>query len=177
MKRVLTFFGTLYDGLLVVLNYFSVVLIFLTAIWIFGDVVGRFVFNQPIPGTTELVKTAILPIVFLGVTYTLRKDGHIRTTVLIRRLPARAASLITAIGSGLGIVLFALMAYYGWEEAVKSWAVKEFEGIQLRVPTYPSRFVMVLGCVLMTIQFCILFVQAILKTVDGRNGLSKGADS
>jgi TRAP-type C4-dicarboxylate transport system permease small subunit len=177
MKRTLTFLTSLYDGLLVVLNYISVVLIFLTAIWIFGDVVGRFIFNQPIPGTTELVKTAILPIVFLGVTYTLRKDGHIRTTVLIRRLPVRVATVFTAIGSVLGIVLFALMAYYGWEEALKSWAVREFEGIQLRVPTYPSRFVMVLGCVLMTIQFGIMFVQAILKLVGRRGGDSQGAES
>jgi TRAP-type C4-dicarboxylate transport system permease small subunit len=177
MKRALAFLSSLYDGLLVVLNYISVVLIFLTAIWIFGDVVGRFIFNQPIPGTTELVKTAILPIVFLGVTYTLRKDGHIRTTVLVRRLPVRVAALFTAIGSLLGMALFTLMAYYGWEEAVKSWAVREFEGIQLRVPTYPSRFVMVLGSALLTVQFGILFVQAVIRMIDSRSGLSQGANS
>ena len=177
MKRSRALLSSLYDGLLVVLNYVSVVLIFLTAIWIFGDVVGRFIFNQPIPGTTELVKTAILPIVFLGVTYTLRKDGHIRTTVLVRRLPKRVAALFTAMGSLLGIVLFALMAYYGWEEAVKSWAVKEFEGIQLRVPTYPSRFVMVLGSVLLMIQFGILFVQALASLFGSRSDLSQGASS
>ena len=175
MNRALAFLSSVYDGLLVVLNYISVILIFLTAIWIFGDVVGRFIFNQPIPGTTELVKTAIL--VFLGVTYTLRKDGHIRTTVLVRRLPVRVAALFTAFGSLLGIVLFALMAYYGWEEAVKSWAVKEFEGIQLRVPTYPSRFVMVLGCALLVIQFGILFVQAVLQMIGRRSGVSQGAGS
>ena len=177
MKRALTVLSSLYDGLLAVLNYVSVVLNFLTAIWIFGDVVGRFIFNQPIPGTTELVKTAILPIVFLGVTYTLRKDGHIRTTVLVRRLPKRVAALFTAIGSLLGMALFALMSYYGWEEAVKSWAVKEFEGIQLRVPTYPSRFVMVLGSALLVVQFGILLVQSILGMADSRSGLSQGADS
>ena len=48
MKRSRALLSSLYDGLLVVLNYVSVVLIFLTAIWIFGDVVGRFIFNQPI---------------------------------------------------------------------------------------------------------------------------------
>jgi TRAP-type mannitol/chloroaromatic compound transport system permease small subunit len=69
------------------------------------------------------------------------------------------------------------MAYYGWEEAVKSWAVKEFEGIQLRVPTYPSRFVMVLGSVLLMIQFAILLVQAVLTMVNSRSDLSRGASS
>ena len=147
-----------YDGLLIVLNYISVVLIFMTAIWIFGDVVGRFVFNRPIPGTTELVKTAILPIVFLGAPYTLQKHGHIRTTVLVRRIPPRSAALFGIVSCLIGIAVFSLMSIYGWDAAVKSSAVKEFEGIQLRVPTYPSRYVMVLGSVLLTAQFIINLV-------------------
>lgn len=149
---------SIYDKLLIVLNYISVVLIFLTAIWIFGDVVGRFFFNQPIPGTTELVKTAILPIVFLGAPYTLQKHGHIRTTVLVRRMSPVNASLFGIVSCIIGIAVFSLMSIYGWEAAVKSLAVREFEGVQLRVPTYPSRFIMVIGSVLLTVQFVINLV-------------------
>ncbi len=146
-----------YDTVLVSLNSVSVVLIFLAAIWIFGDVVGRFVFNNPISGTTELVKTAILPIVFLGAPYTLQKGGHIRTTVLMRHLSPRTAALFGMFSCLVGIVVFSLMSFYGWDAAMKAFLVKEFEGVQLRVPTYPSRFVMVLGSLLLVIQFAIDF--------------------
>ena len=154
---VLSFFKRVFVLLLTVLNYISVLLIFLMALWIFGDVVGRFFFNQPIPGTTELVKTMILGIVFLGVAYTLYKGGHIRTTVLIKRIPVKAAAVIEACGALLGISIFVLMCIYGWEAAVKALEVKEFEGVQLRVPTYPSRFIMVLGSALLVIQYGINF--------------------
>jgi len=156
-------YGRFFDRLLEFLNYISVIAIFLTAIWIFGDVTGRFLFRQPIPGTTELVKTAILAIVFLGVAYTLKKGGHIRTTVLVRHLPYRVKLVFEIFGALLGFGIFMLLAVYGWEAAVKAWEVKEFEGVQLRVPTYPSRFIMVLGSVLMATQYMILTVEKILR--------------
>jgi TRAP-type C4-dicarboxylate transport system permease small subunit len=167
---MLRLLGKIFDRLLELLNYISVIAIFLTAIWIFGDVVGRFVLHRPIPGTTELVKTAILAIVFLGVAYTLKQGAHIRTTVLIRALSPRAKACLEVFGSFLGIVIFALLAIYGWEAAVKAWQVKEFEGVQLRVPTYPSRFIMVLGSALMVIQYGILLGRNFLILIQGREG-------
>ena len=77
------FFSTLksgYDQLIIGLNYISVAVIFLMALLVFSDVVGRYFFNHPIPGTTELVKCAIIVIIFLGITYTMQQDRHIRTT-------------------------------------------------------------------------------------------------
>lgn len=159
MARVISALNWIFVKILTWLNYISVVLIFIMAVWIFGDVVGRFFFNQPIPGTTELVKTAILGIVFLGVAYTLHREGHIRTTVLIKRLPPKAAAAIEAAGALIGIIIFSLMVYYGWEAAMKAFAVKEFEGVQLRVPTYPSRFIMVLGSALLVIQYFINLIK------------------
>ena len=164
-------FERVFEKILIVLNYVSVLLIFATAIWIFGDVVGRFFFNQPIPGTTELIKTAILAIVFLGVAYTLNRKAHIRTTVLVRRLKPRAAAWMEALGALIGIIIFSLTVYYGWEAAVKAWEVQEFEGVQLRIPTYPSRFIMVLGSALLVIQYTLHFIESIrTATGTGRGG-------
>ena len=163
MGNRVSILNTVYDQTLAALNSISVVLIFLTALWIFGDVVGRFVFNQPIPGTTELVKTAILPIIFLGAPYTLRKGGHIRSTILLPYVSVRLAALMDTVACLLGIIVFSLMSYYGWLSAIKALIAREFEGVQLRVPTYPSRFVMVLGCVLLVIQFGVMLVDAVRR--------------
>lgn len=148
-----------FDGTLTILNYISVIAILLTAMWIFADVVGRFAFRHPIAGTTELVKTGILAIIFLGVAYTLKHDGHVRTTVLVSHASPRARAILRMVSAVLGMAAFTLLAIYGWEAAVKAWEVREFEGVQVRVPTYPSRFIVVLGSVLMTIQYVISLVQ------------------
>jgi len=151
----------LYVHLLITLNHISVVIIFLTALWIFGDVIGRYFFNQPIPGTTELIKTAIIAIVFLGFPYALYKKAHIRTTVLTQRLSPGYEKWLEIISSIIGITIFSLVCIYGWKAAVKAWAVNEFEGVQLRVPTYPSRFIMVLGSFLLVVQYLINLVKAL----------------
>jgi len=154
---------SLYVHLLIILNHISVVIIFLTALWIFGDVIGRYFFYHPIPGTTELIKTAIIAIVFLGFPYALYKKAHIRTTVLTHHLSPEMEKWLEVISSIIGITIFTLVCIYGWKAAVKAWAVNEFEGVQLRVPTYPSRFIMVLGSFLLVVQYLINLVNILMK--------------
>ncbi|MBN1944725.1 MAG: TRAP transporter small permease [Bradymonadales bacterium] len=159
-----------FDVFLRVLNYISVLAILFTAAWIFTDVVGRFFFGSPVPGTTELIKSVLLAIVFLGVPLTLRRNAHIRTTVLVRRFSRKAKIAVSVIGSALGAVIFALVCVYGWEAAVRAWQVHEFEGVQLRVPTYPSRFIMVLGSALLVIQYLINIARAFGRSEEATDG-------
>jgi len=161
--------NNVYVQLLITLNHISVILIFFTAVWIFGDVIGRYFFNQPIPGTTELVKTAIIAIVFLGFPYALYKKAHIRTTMVTQRLSPKITKWLEILSSVIGIVIFTLVCIYGWEAAVKAWDVNEFEGVQLRIPTYPSRFIMVLGSALLVIQYLIELFKSLRTTITERN--------
>jgi TRAP-type C4-dicarboxylate transport system permease small subunit len=153
----------LFDALLRALNYVSVLAIFFTAVWIFADVFGRFFLRSPIPGTTELIKSVLLAIVFFGVPYTLRVDGHIRTSILLRRFSPGLRTAAEIFGAGLGAAIFTLVCIYGWKAAVKAWEVLEFEGVQLRVPTYPSRFIMVLGSALLVVQYLLNIVAALRR--------------
>jgi TRAP-type C4-dicarboxylate transport system permease small subunit len=155
MRRLLFALNYIHNHVLLFLNYISVIIIFLTALWITGDVVGRYFFNSPIPGTTELIKTGILGIVFFGIAYTLQQGRHIRTDVFLKHLPSTIIHCGNALGCLIGAIMFALVFKFGWEEAWKAWVVKEFEGVQLQVPTYPSYFIMVLGSGLLVIQFTI----------------------
>ena len=170
MAKFILLLRILYDGLLKVLNYVSVIIIFLTSIWISADVVGRYIFNSPIPGTVELIKTGILAIVFCAIPYTLQRGRHIRTEVLVRHFPPAIIELCNALGSLIGAVIFALVCYFGWQVAWQAWLVKEFEGVQLRVPTYPSRFIMVLGSSLLVIQFIIDLVVHVRAAIGHKRG-------
>lgn len=142
------------------MNYVSVGIIFVMALWVSADVCGRYFFNSPIAGTTEFVKVFICAIVFLGITYAAQQGRHIRTTIILDRFPQNiqlACNILTAL---LGIAVFAMIAYYGWEETWSSWLVREFDGVQVEVPVYPSRFTVVLGSGFMVIQYFINLVEA-----------------
>ncbi len=139
-------------NVLIMLNYIAVGLIFLMAIWVFCDVVGRYCFNHPIPGTTELVKCYIVAIVFLGIAYALNQNRHIRTTIVLDRLSPVAQAWCDIFASLIGALIFSGLCYFSFQEAWAAWLVREFDGVQLKVPVYPARFVIVLGSGLFVIQ-------------------------
>lgn len=152
MHRALSLVKNLYLYTLIVLNYISVVLIFLMALWVFGDIVGRYLFNHPIPGTTELVQNAIITIVFLGIAYTLRKGRHIRAELIKGSLPPVPRTWCEIVACLIGIITFALLCIFAFQAAWTSWLAREFDGVQIRIPVYPSRVVVAIGSALLVIQ-------------------------
>ena len=152
MNRFFQLIGRTYKGLLVALNYVSVVLIFLMSLLVFADVMGRYLFNHPIAGTTELVKCTIIAIVFLGIAYTLNQKRHIRTTILLDRMPPIFQLILELIASLLCLSIFSILIVFAWQAAWEAFLVREFDGVQLKVPVYPSRFIIVLGSALLIIQ-------------------------
>ena len=152
MNRLLSIFEQAFTRILVVLNLISVLVIFLMALWVFCDVAGRFIFNCPIPGTTELVKCYIVATVFLGIAYTMNQQRHIRTTLIVERLPPLWRAWSEVLASLIAMAIFGALCYFAFQEAMSSWDVREFDGVQLRVPVYPARFTVVLGSGLLVIQ-------------------------
>ena len=152
MNRFFQLIRRTYKGLLVALNYVSVILIFLMSLLVFADVMGRYLFNHPIAGTTEIVKCTIIAIVFLGIAYTLNQKRHIRTTILLDRMPPIFRLILELIASLLCLSVFSILIVFAWQAAWEAFLVREFDGVQLKVPVYPSRFIIVLGSGLLIIQ-------------------------
>lgn len=172
MSQFVSILQRCYRWTLITLNYISVFVIFMMAFWVFCDVSGRFFFNHPIPGTTELVKCYIVTIVFLGVAYTMNQRRHIRTTLILDRLSPTGRACCEILASVTATVIFAALCYYSFQEAWVSWLVREFDGVQVRVPVYPSRFVVVIGSGLLVIQGILEFFEqvGVLKNPHKRHG-------
>jgi len=152
MNRLFQVAGRTFKGILVGLNYISVVMIFLMSLLVFSDVAGRFLFNHPIAGTTEIVKCSIIAIVFFGITYTLNQKRHIRTTIILDRLPVVYQHILDLIASLFCLLIFSILIIFAWQAAWEALMVREFDGVQVKVPVYPSRFIIVLGGALLVIQ-------------------------
>jgi len=150
-----------YNSILTGLNFVSVTLIFLMSLLVASDVICRYFFNSPIVGTTELVKASTVIIVFLGMPYTLQQGKHIRTTVIIDRLPSLNKILSHISANFIGILVFGLLFYFSFKDALVSFQVNEFDGDQIRVYLYPSRFCISLGGFLLSVQCIINFIKGI----------------
>ena len=154
------FLQRLFYGLLSALNLLGAFWVVLLMLLITADVAGRAFFNSPLPGVPEIVKISVVGLVWCMMAHTLKVGAHLRSTILMDRMPPKARRVVELVACLLGAVMFGLIVYSGWDQMIDAWRVGEFEGEEpVRVPTYPVRSLVLLGALLTSIQFCIMFVE------------------
>lgn len=151
-------FGRTLDALSRGFNHFGTLLIVAAMLLVSADVLSRDLFNQPVRGVPEMVGASIVAIVFLQISHALRSGRMIRSDsllgVLARRNPGMAHGF-EAVFALLGAVLFATIVYSAVplvHEAIKAGTFIGASGF-FTMPIWPVKAVVVIGCVLMTLQY------------------------
>lgn len=161
-------FDQFLDGVGQALLVVAALLGFALAFVVCTDVVGRYVFNSPLKGTPEMVSMAIVIIAYLQACYAIRSGGMIAVDAFYVSYPVRMKSLVSLIGSGLGIFLFALICFGSIDRAIEAWVSGEYEGEgALRVPAWPAKFVLVLGTGLASLSYLTLALKQIVSLKNG----------
>lgn len=142
-----------YGKLLHACGLVSAASIFFMLILVVANVLGRYLFNAPITGAFEITESLLVVIIMLGLALTQYHDGHIRVTILTRRMPPgweRGAKIGALL---LSVCFFGWCAYASWAFAYQSYTFKEQEWGSINFPLYPFKFIVFIGVVLLTIQF------------------------
>ena len=142
-----------YGRLLHAFGLIAAVAIFAMLLLVTANVIGRYAFNAPITGAFEFTEALLVVIIMLGLALTQYHDGHIRVTILTRRLPPRWAHAARICALVAGTVFFAWCTYASWLFAWESWSFKEQEWGTVTFPLYPFKFVVCLGVILLSVQF------------------------
>ncbi len=149
--------------LLEIMNTIACFWIFILMVIIAIDVFGRVLFNTPFKGTPELVSNSILAITFLEIPYVLHRGNHVRSTLLLSRLNPKVKFALELFAFVAGIVMMVFLIKSSWPAFIKAIMIGEYEGEgALRVPTYPTRGIIIFGSVLMIIEYLFLFIKRIL---------------
>ena len=144
-----------YSGLLGWMNMVSAAFIFVLMLIVSGDVIGRYVFSRPLWGTLEAAESILVFVVFLGFGYTQFQKGNIRVQILSSRLPLRGRMVLDLLTNVLGLAMFALITYETCSHAILAYQIGEESVGMVRVPLWPSRFAIPLGCFFLATQFTI----------------------
>lgn len=83
----------------------------------FVDVVGRYLFDHPLRGTTELVELAMVVIIFMGLPLVTRHREHLALDFLDKLVPPRAVLFIEAL---MGLLMAACLLWLAWLMARKA---------------------------------------------------------
>lgn len=116
------------------------------AAWLFGVRFGLIV-----PSAAEFSGFLLAGATFLALAYTLRAGGHIRVTLLIRRLSGRARR-----GVELACLVFAILlsGFFAWNMVLlvaDSWAFGEVSYGMIPVPLWIPQSAVAAGLIVLTI--------------------------
>jgi len=80
---------------------------------VLSQIIARSVFNQPLKFTEEVSRYAFVWMVFLGMSYAIRYDAHIKVDVLVKHLPKNIQFMISVFFDLLTLAVFSWIVYTG----------------------------------------------------------------
>ncbi len=129
-----------------------------------ADILLRYLFSKPIPGTLE-IGTAMLPwIVFLGFAFALAKGLHVRLTLITDRLSPRVKLWLDILAYVLGFALCVTMTYLGWNQFWKSISTGEFMLAPVPVPWWIGKMAFPIGMFVVSLQYLSSLLLMVRKT-------------
>ena len=140
-----------------------VIVTFVMMLHIVANAVLRTWWRAPIDYTLEVVQYWYLPIVaFLGFVAAQLRGQHIAADLIYEALPSVTKRYVLAVVFGLCALASAGFAWFGWEQALHAYDIKQTAGIS-PVPSWPVYFLVPLAFGSLTVQFLAAAVRAIAK--------------
>lgn len=128
------------------------------------DVVGKYVFHAPLPGTAEVVAAYyMIGVVFLPLAWCEASGNSIVVEVVYERCSEATQAVMLKIADIVSAVYCAIFAWFSWEVAVRAYRMNEtMDGIW-RITTWPAKFMLPAG-------FALACFIILLRLVMGRRG-------
>ena len=144
--------GRAFDRCVGVLTGIAVGLLVPMMFLVTGDVIGRYVFNSPIPAVFEINSHFLMVlVVFFPLAYVHQRKEHVFVSLFTEGLPRRGKAFLEGASAILGLVLYGLMGWYGVQKAILSPRLLEYIPGIVNVPVWLSKWIIPIGC----LAFCI----------------------
>lgn len=122
----------------------AVLLVGLTLVTVL-DVVGRYLFNSPLPGGTELTELLVMAVIFAGLPAICLDDGHVTVDMFVGRLRGAGAMAQLTIARAFVAVVLGLVAWRLFVQGLRLMASTQTT-VYLHVPLGPVAMAAALLC-------------------------------
>ncbi len=121
------------------------------------DVVGKYMFNQPVQGTLEIVAYYLMvPVVFLPLAHTEYSEEHIRIELFTQNM-SKAHTRI--LDSAACILSAAYVLLFAWAGTKKAWSMTKIyeqeELMHFDIELWAVRWIIPISCVILALTFLI----------------------
>jgi len=138
-------------------GFFLIPLMVITAV----DVVGRDVFNHPIPGTVELSQYMLAVFILLGLAYSHQVKAHVAVSIITSRLSGPVQLILNILITLVCLFISFIIAWQGWVVGIEEKTVSDM----LRVPQYPFRLLVAVAACLMCLELLMDLGDSLRKLV------------
>lgn len=126
-------------------GYVASVALLVMTVGVTLDVFARFLLGAGSKMAIEMSGYALVAIVFLGLAYTHKTNGHIEINFLIKRLSPRAQHWCRIFNSIVFLAYTMLLGYFGWKTFWTSYEFNSTSRTGLDVLIWPYQLVIPLG--------------------------------
>ncbi|RUM38634.1 MAG: TRAP transporter small permease [Desulfobulbus sp.] len=151
-------------------------LLTLTTLLVFVDVIMRFGFNTGFMWTQELTLHMSAWFVLFGASYGIKAGSHIGVDAFVKLFPRTGRRILSAIGCLLGLSYCGLILYGSWIYLGK---VKRI-GIELEdlpIPAWIAHGMLIVGFVFLSIRIALLLWDIITNKADGFRHANEAKES
>jgi TRAP-type C4-dicarboxylate transport system permease small subunit len=145
--------GNCFDKVIDALATLAGVLIMLTVFLVCGDISIKLTFGRSLPWVAEIVEHSLLWLTFLGTTWVLKRNRHIKMDMVVDQLNPRHQSFLNLITSFLGAIVCLIIAWYSarvtWQHFQSGYKLLTI----MDTPSALINFIIPVGFFLLTIQF------------------------
>ncbi|MEL6643554.1 MAG: TRAP transporter small permease [Pseudomonadota bacterium] len=142
------------------LNLISGVVIFALVILACYNVVGRKLFNAPVPGYVDWTEQFMATFAFLGLAFCQREGGHIRMDILVGQLRGRVLWAAEWLSVLFMLILTTALIYGAWFHFDRSFDLdaplwSRDSSIDIALPLWPAKLLVPLSLAILWVRLCL----------------------
>ncbi|WP_282610064.1 TRAP transporter small permease subunit [Pelagibius sp. Alg239-R121] len=122
------------------LNLMAGLVVFTLMLLAVAQILGRKIFNAPIPGFIDWVEQFMVVFAFLGVAYCQRLGGHIRMDIVIGKARGRPLWLAEVVSVALMMLVISALIYGGFLHFERALNIGD-STIDIALPTWPAKLI------------------------------------
>ena len=152
MKGILTFIDERFEEII------GVIVLAVVVSLIFIGVMMRLLFKSGLPWQEELSRILYVLVVYLGASYGMRTNDHIRINIISNLLPPRARKVLRVVtdfiwaGFNITVIIMAMQVYQKMQRFLGESAV-------LKIPLHVVFLIVPLGFTLLTLRLIQGYIQ------------------
>lgn len=119
-----------------------------------AEVLGRRLFNTPVPGAIDYIEVGMVAFAFMGVAYCQRLGGHVRMDLLVSNLKGRILWFVEALATLIAVVYIAIIVWASAQDAWRSFDLGD-DTLDAHVPVWPSKLVVPVALLLLELRLLV----------------------